>query len=68
MRHCESYIARGHKYLTSYDLWSIENTNSEDHLLDLIIHAIAPKDVFILLTPTSQATNETFYLEFGKLL
>lgn len=66
MQNCETYKAKSYKYSAFYELWSIEDTTSDDYFLDLKLFALAHKDVFLLLSPTSNITNETLLLEFGK--
>lgn len=65
LKDCESYATNDHKYSFFYDLHTINDNQSEGCLVDLKIFAIAQKDVYILLTPTTDITNETVFYEFG---
>lgn len=63
--HCENYKARNYEYSTYYNLHTIIDNNSEDYLVDLKLYVLANKEIYILLSPTSNISNNTVYYEFG---
>lgn len=66
LKDCESYTSTEYKYSIYHELFtSMENITSNEFILDLKIYAIAQKDVYILLTPTTDITNETVFYELG---
>lgn len=65
LQNCEVYKAKDYEYKTFYDLRTIVDNNSEDYLVDLKLFVLASKDVYILLSPSSDILNTTHYYEFG---
>lgn len=65
MKNCETFKAIGYEYTSFYDLWSLSDNSSDDYFLDVKLFAVAQKDVFIMLTPTTEITSETLFLELG---
>lgn len=65
LKDCQSFTATSYNYSSFYELHSITEKSEDHYLLDLKIHAIAQKDVYILLTPTTSILNDSQLFELG---
>lgn len=68
LKDCQSFTATSYNYSSFYELHSISEKSEDHYLLDLKIHAIAQKDVYILLTPTTNISNDSQLFELGMCL
>lgn len=68
LKDCQSFTATSYNYSSFYELHSISEKIEDHYLLDLKIHAIAQKDVYILLTPTTNISNDSQLFELGMCL
>lgn len=64
---CETFTSNENKYSSFFDIWSIDEKNSEEYVVDLKFFVLTHDEVYIMLTPSTNITNETLFYEIGEI-